>query len=89
MPYVAKEKYHGKTPEARERQLANLKQGRKKKPIEAKIEKKSDPFSPGYKNDIIRFLEDHCYIPETKAPVKLEDWQKERIFSGGIKTFRG
>ncbi len=46
------------------------------------VEKKplKSPFSPEYSNDIIRYLEDHYYLIESKAPVILEDWQKERIF---------
>ncbi|MBA7522139.1 hypothetical protein ES705_14256 [subsurface metagenome] len=46
------------------------------------VEKKplKSPFSPEYKNDIIRYLQDHYYIIESRQPVVLEDWQKERIF---------
>ncbi len=71
----------GKTPESRDRQKANLNKGREKRAIKVNdIRRKPGPFSPVYNNNIIRFLEDHYYIPETKAPVKLEGWQKEKIF---------
>lgn len=78
--YRPKSSFISSDPEKRARSLANLKQGREKRPIKTKIEKKPDPFSPVYRDNIIGFLEDHYCIPETKAPVKLEDWQKKKIF---------
>lgn len=75
------ESYISKDPVKRAKSLANLSQFRGKKVIQTEsVERKPGPFSSVYQNNIIGFLEDHYYIPETKAPVKLEDWQKERIF---------
>ena len=70
--------YISKDPEKRQRQLDNLKCGRHKKPIKAKSPG-DDPFSDVYKDDICSYLEKQFYIVETKRPVILEDWQKERI----------
>ena len=39
----------------------------------------NDPFHAAYKNNIIGYLEDQFYIPETKSPIVLEQWQKEKI----------
>ncbi len=79
--YRSKESYRSQNPNKRARSLANLnRKGRAKGAIKAKIEKKPDPFSPVYHDNIIGFLEDHYCIPETKAPVKLEGWQKKKIF---------
>ena len=87
MPYIKKEKFLGKSREARQRQLDNLNLGRRKGAIKAKESSpKLDPFSPAYKNDICKFLQDHFYIPETQAPVILEKWQKEEIFKPLFKV---
>ncbi|MBA7581975.1 hypothetical protein ES708_23894 [subsurface metagenome] len=80
-----KDSYWANTPEAKGRQLAGRKRyyedlRTEKKAIEVKKEPPKSPFDPTYENDIIRYLEDHYYIIETKAPVVLEDWQKKRIF---------
>jgi phage terminase large subunit-like protein len=84
MGYRSKDSYRGKTPEARERQLAGLKNASRsgRPPITDPLLKGegSDPFSQIYKNDIIGFLERFYFIPETKRPVQLELWQRERIF---------
>lgn len=81
MPYIKKEKFLGKSKEARQRQLDNLNLGRRKGAIKTKESSpKLNPFSPVYKNDIIRYLEDQYYIPETRQPVILESWQKKDIF---------
>jgi phage terminase large subunit-like protein len=84
MGYRSKDSYRGKTPEARERQLAGLKNASRlgRPPITDPLLKGegSDPFDPIYKNDIVGFLERHFYIPETRKPVQLELWQKEKIF---------
>lgn len=78
MPYIAKEKYLGKTPESRERQLVNLKRGRLKQAMKA--EAKAPRFDdPVYKDDIIKFGEQHFFIPETKQPIILQDFQKKDI----------
>jgi phage terminase large subunit-like protein len=97
MGYRSKESYRGKTPEARERQLAGLKcSPHKGRPVLDSLLKGpgSDPFDPMYKNDIVGYLERHYYLPETKRPVILEDWQKGKIFlplletdSNGIRKF--
>lgn len=82
MPYIKKERYLGKSTEARKSQLKNLEKGRGKQLIKTKDDRPSrlDPFSPIYKNNPCQFLEDHFYIPETMQPVVLEKWQKEEIF---------
>jgi len=84
MGYRSKESYRGKTPEARERQLAGLKSMRNKTgrpPLDPLLKGEgADPFDVKYKNDIISYLERHYYIPETKKPVVLEEWQKNKIF---------
>lgn len=78
------ESYNRNTPEAEQRRLAGHKKHYENLALEKAIgvEKKplKSPFSPEYKNDIIRYLQDHYYIIETKEPVQLESWQKERIF---------
>lgn len=75
------ESYISKDLIKRARSRANLTQFRGKKTIQAEsVERKPGPFSPVYKNDIIRFLGDHYFIPETRSPVKLESWQRKRIF---------
>ena len=81
MPYVKKERYLGKSAEARKAQLANLAKGRGKQPIKTKEtpSPKLNPFDPVYKNDICQFLEDHFYIPETRSTVKIEKWQRKEI----------
>lgn len=88
MPYIKKERYLGKSQEARKAQLRNLEKGRGKQPIKIKGDPspKLDPFSPVYKTDICKFLEDHFYIPETQAPVILESWQKKEIFKPLFKV---
>ncbi len=78
--YRSTKSYHGKTKEARARQLAPLKnRWTPGEPISIETSPAEDPFDPVYKNDICQYLEDHFYIVETKAPVVLEPWQKEMI----------
>lgn len=86
MGYRSKESYRGKTPEARARQLAGLKSMRNKlgRPIGSTVKDK-DPFNPEYK-DIIKYLENCYFIPETKSCVVLEPWQKEKIFTPLLET---
>ena len=78
MPYVKKSQYLGKSPEARQAQLENLVQNRMKRAKEpaVKARKITDPL---YKNDIIKFAEEQFYIPETRKPIVLEEWQKAEI----------
>ena len=70
--------YHSKDYEKRMAQLANLKKGREKKILGEKTPE-NDPFHNVYKNDIIRYLEEQFYLPETKKPIVLEEWQKRKI----------
>jgi len=78
MPYISKKRYLSDDPELRERQLANLVQNQLRRA-------KKGEFIPGplndpaYSTDIIKFLEEQFYIPETKRPIVLEDFQKEKI----------
>lgn len=72
--------YCSKDPAKRDRQLANLKGGRVGgKPIAVEKDPKTDPFDPCYKGDICRYLEDHFFVVETKAPIILESWQKDQV----------
>jgi len=79
-----KSSYEANSPEAKERQLA----GRQRyyenraslKAIGVEKEPPENPFDPVYKDDIIRYLEDHYYLIESRAPVVLDYWQKKRIF---------
>ncbi|MBA7581984.1 hypothetical protein ES695_01010 [Candidatus Atribacteria bacterium 1244-E10-H5-B2] len=80
-----KSSYEANSPEAKERQVAGRKRyyeemRTEKKAIEVKKEPPKSPFDPIYHGNIIKYLQDHYYIIETKAPVVLEDWQKKRIF---------
>lgn len=72
--------YISDDPVKKARSLANLRQFRGKKAIQSESrEGKPGPFSSIYKNDITRFLEDHYRIPESKAPIILESFQKKDI----------
>ena len=70
--------YISDDPEKRESQLANLVKNRLKR---AKKPAVSPPkiTDPEYKTDIIKFAEEQFYIPETKKPIVLEEWQKKEI----------
>lgn len=78
MPYVKKGAYLSLDPEKREAQLQNLVQNRMRRA-------KRGEFMPGplnnpdYENDVIKFLEEQFFIPETKKPIILESFQKEKI----------
>jgi len=50
------------------------------KAIGVEINPNKSPFDPTYNNDIIKYLQEQYYLIETKAPVILETWQKQRIF---------
>jgi len=79
MPYIPKNKFISPDPAKREKQLANLIQNRMKRLRRPAI----NPINfddPEYKTDIIRFAEEQFYIPETRSPIILENWQKEEIF---------
>jgi len=78
VPWVAKEKYLGKTPEAITAQQANLLKGRLKHAMraEAKAPRFNDPI---YGGDVIKFGEQQFFIPETRKPIILEDFQKKEI----------
>jgi phage terminase large subunit-like protein len=78
MPYVKRTQYISSDPDKRQRQLQNLVYNRLSKA------KKADVIAPklqdfDYSQDIIKFLEEQFYIPETKRPIVLEDFQKEKI----------
>ena len=78
IPYISKEKFKGKTPESITAQQANLLKGRLKHAMKA--EAKAPWFNdPAYRSDIIRFGQEHFFIPETRKPIILEDFQKEKI----------
>ncbi len=76
------------TEEEREALKVRQKAGQKKyyenratlKKIEVKKVVQKSPFASDYQGNIIKFLEDQYHIIETKEPVVLEDWQKQRIF---------
>lgn len=90
MPYIKKEEYYGKTKASREAQLGNLQRGRRKGAIKAReTSPELDPFSPVYKHDICRFLEDHFFIPESRSTVKIERWQRKEIFEPLFKVDPG
>lgn len=75
MPYIPKSKFISQDPERREKQLMNLVQNRmkrSKKPIIAPLRLND----PEYETDIIKFGNEQFYIPETKSPIILEEWQK-------------
>lgn len=80
MGYRSRDSYKSKDPIKRARQLSGLKNSpHKGRPtLESLVGK--DPFDLTFKDDIVGYLEKHYYLPETKAPVVLEEWQKERIF---------
>ncbi|MBA7495101.1 hypothetical protein ES702_05680 [subsurface metagenome] len=70
--------YTSDDPQKREAQLANLVGNRLKR---AKKPAVSPPkiTNPEYKTDIIKFGQEQFYIPETKKPIVLEEWQKKEI----------
>lgn len=71
--------YQSSDPRKRAAQLANLARGRSKgKLVNTKLPE-TDPFHCSYRNDIVRYIEDHVYITDTKKRVVLETWQKESI----------
>ncbi len=78
MPYVKKGAYISDDPEKRMAQLQNLVQNRMRR-------LKKGEFIPGplndpdYVNDIIKFLEEQFFIPESRRPIVLENFQKEKI----------
>ena len=80
----SKESFRANTPEAKARQveggIKGSEQSKNKRSIETEKEAEYDPFGRKYKYDIIKYLEEQYYIIETKRPVRLEDWQKKRIF---------
>jgi phage terminase large subunit-like protein len=90
MGYRSKASYLSKDPEKRARQLAGLKSTPRsgRPPITDPLLKGegSDPFDMTFKYDIVKYLQRHYYIPETKKPVVLEGWQKEQIFEPLLET---
>ncbi|MBA7678507.1 hypothetical protein ES703_86783 [subsurface metagenome] len=65
-------------PEKRERSLSNLLQGRVMRARKALV-KPPSLRDPAYEADIIKFAGEQFYIPETRKPIVLEDFQKEKI----------
>jgi Terminase large subunit, ATPase domain/Terminase large subunit, endonuclease domain len=74
-------KVHGKTPESRARQLANLKH---------RWDKGKLPVDPiAVDNDIIRWAEQNFYLAETRKPIVLLDHEKEflrELFAEPVKN---
>ncbi|MBA7610603.1 hypothetical protein ES703_17815 [subsurface metagenome] len=71
-----KSSYEANTAEAKERTQEGLKRyrEREKTPI-------ADFFTiQKYKGDIINFAEEQFYIPETREPIVLQEFQKDKIF---------
>jgi phage terminase large subunit-like protein len=85
MAYRRKDTYISKDPVKRARSLANLHQYRHKtKPIDSKA--LGGPITESL--DIITFAEQHFFIPETRKPIVLLDWEKaifRDIFFAKIK----
>jgi phage terminase large subunit-like protein len=84
MGYRSKASYLSKDPEKRQHQLDALKKSPHsgRPPIEDPLLKGAgkDPSDPIFRGKIIDYLERHYYLPETKKPVILEPWQKEKVF---------
>ncbi|MBA7562435.1 hypothetical protein ES695_19505 [Candidatus Atribacteria bacterium 1244-E10-H5-B2] len=71
-----KSSFLANTPEAKERTQAGLKRHREKEktPI-------ADFFTiQKYRKDIINFAEEQFYIPESRRPIVLQEFQKDKIF---------
>lgn len=80
--YRNPQSYTSKDRAKKARQLANLelRNTKRRAGLQTAVEQgHTDPFDPVYKHDVCRYLEDHFYIVETKKPIVLEPWQKERI----------
>ncbi|MBA7493956.1 hypothetical protein ES702_04522 [subsurface metagenome] len=70
--------YISQDPERRQRQRANLVRGRMKHAMKA--EAKAPQFNdPAYGGDIVKFGEEQFFIPETRKPIILENFQKKEI----------
>lgn len=70
--------YLGTTEESRQRQRENLLIGRAKRARKALV-KPPSLKDPAYKTDIIKFAQEQFYIPESRKPIILEDFQKKDI----------
>jgi phage terminase large subunit-like protein len=71
-----KSSYEANTPEAKEHSQEGLKkwEEKEKTPI-------ADVFTiQKYKKDIINFAEEQFYIPESRRPIVLQEFQKDKIF---------
>lgn len=83
--YRNAESYRGKTPEARARQLAGLKSTQYKK---RKIRNKATDLRFKLPTGHIEFIEQHFYVPETRQPIVLLNFQKrilDRLFRKKVK----
>ena len=72
------ESYLSRDPEKRGKSLANLLQGRVTRARRAEV-KPPSLKDPAYRTDIVKFAEEQFYIIETRRPIILEDFQKEKI----------
>lgn len=72
MTYRSRESYQAKTPEARERQLANLKQYHKDSKARIKLPKE-------YANDPIGFIEEFFHVVEGRQRITLLDFEKDLL----------
>lgn len=80
--YRSRSSYIAKSPEAKARQLANLKRGKgRPKPIGSQ----HTGGKVNIKDNIIAFAEGHFVLPETRRPIVLLDWEKD-IFRGLFDT---
>jgi phage terminase large subunit-like protein len=78
MAYRTKASHLSLDPEKRENQLRNLVQNRMRRARKGEVI--PEPLNnPNYPNDVIKFLEEQFFIPETKSPIVLENFQKEKI----------
>ncbi len=81
--YRPKESYLGRTREKRAAQLANLRFGPIRRSKSGPIPSsplgapENNPFDPIYKDDPIRFIEDHFYLTPERCLIVLDDWQKQ------------
>ena len=78
MPYIPKDKFISQDPNKRMAQLQNLVQNRMRRARKPAIE----PIritDPEYKTNIIKFGDEQFFIPETKKPIILTEWQEEEI----------
>jgi len=87
MSWRKRESHISKDPVKRKKQLENLLLSKKRPKTAIKLGKIIPlPDDPVYKNNIVKYLEEQYYLPETKAPIILEDWQKKEILDPLFNT---